>query len=659
MDKISYTWLRGAFQCIAENTALLVTDSTEDNLPIETSIAEFKGVLKSMPETNHEQKSPETLLKTVFGYESFRPLQREVILNVCAGCDTLAVMPTGGGKSLCYQIPALIKNGLTVVVSPLIALMQDQVSQLEALGIPAVLLNSSLAWEKYNANAEKIRTGKAKLLYVSPEGLNSGRIQDLLHSEAVFVDCITIDEAHCISEWGPDFRPDYLEIAAIREQFPRAVCLALTATATARVQRDIISHLHLQNPAVLVSTFNRPNIYLSVQKKENAFFQLCSFLSEHQNQSGIVYCFSRRTVDELTARLTKNGINAINYHAGLSDIERSKHQNDFIHDRINVMVCTLAFGMGINKPDVRFVVHYDMPKSVEQYYQEIGRAGRDGLDATALLLYSPQDIRKIRYFFDDSADSQKAERLLQGIISYAESRTCRRKVLLSYFGDRAPENTTGTCCDLCTRGPIQESDVTIVSQKLLSCILRTNETYGISYISDILLGAKTERILENGHNRLSTWGIGKELSKRDWQELCKCLIEADYVFKSEDHSVLFVTEYGRQALYERRTIFLPVQFLAQKKSHPVFEKPKKPIAAIDQSDECAIRIAQRIRIWRRHTAEELNVPPYVIFGDKTLAVIATNKPKNEQELLLCHGIGQTKAERFGTAILGIVRDETE
>lgn len=401
----------------------------------------------------HYTKTPEYILKTVFGYDSFRHMQKNVIHNVISGRDTLAVMPTGGGKSLCYEIPALLMDGITVVVSPLIALMQDQVQQLESFGVPAVCINSSLDWNTYRKYCDRIRRGEIKLLYVSPEGLNTERIRNLLHSHNVSVDCITIDEAHCISEWGHDFRPDYMEIARMRKEFPQAVFLALTATATKQVQSDIVKNLGMDNPDILVASFNRPNILLNVERKTEPLEQILDFVSRHMNQSGIIYCFSRKQVDEISDKLQRKGLKVLSYHAGLSDAVRARNQKDFIQDKVDIMVATVAFGMGINKPDVRWVIHHDMPKSIEQYYQEIGRAGRDGLQSEALLLYSPADIRKIRYFFNEAADASKAEKLLQGMIRYAESDSCRRKTMLSYFGENYssdPEKENNSCCcDIC------------------------------------------------------------------------------------------------------------------------------------------------------------------------------------------------------------------
>ena len=612
--------------------------------------------------------SPEKVLKNVFGYQSFRPLQKEIIADVLKGKDTLAVMPTGGGKSLTYQIPALIFDGITVVVSPLIALMQDQVSSLAANGVPAVFLNSSLEWDSYLESIRSIRDGSIKLVYVSPEGLATQRIQDVLHS--VKVCCFTIDEAHCISEWGHDFRPDYMGIAAVREQFADAVCLALTATATKQVREDIVTNLRLKKPDILVASFNRPNIFLSVKQKRDAFSQVVDFLHEHKDESGIIYCFSRKQVDQLADSLKDCGLSVLPYHAGLTQEQRTHNQELFIRDKVQIMIATVAFGMGIDKPNVRFVIHYDMPKSVEQYYQEIGRAGRDGLPSEALLLYSPADIHKIRYFFDESADSEKAEILLQGMIAYATCRTCRRRALLAYFGETLSdaEENSAPCCDICDAGPVPDADVTIPVQKFLSCIIRTRQRFGMSYVIDVLLGSRQKRIIDNGDNMLSTWGIGTEMERNDWFELGSCLLDTGYITKSDDYGVLSVTSRGKSILVSRETVILPFHY-EEKRNTITIEKPghgsaakpgfmlhKKPLAVIDDSDAEAVRIVSELKEWRKRTADEENVPPYVIFGDKTLADIAVKKPSSRSDLLAVYGIGEVKAEKFGSAILRIVQN---
>jgi ATP-dependent DNA helicase RecQ len=583
---------------------------------------------------------------------------------------------------LCYQIPALIFDGLTVVVSPLIALMQDQVSALVSNGVNAVFLNSSLEWKDYCRATDSIRAGMTKLVYVSPEGLATQRMQELLHSDGVVINCITIDEAHCISEWGHDFRPDYLEIASVRRQFPGAVCLALTATATKQVRDDIVKNLCMKKPQILVASFNRKNIFLEVQPKRDAFSQVVDCITRHKDESGIIYCFSRKEVDMLTRALTDTGYSVLNYHAGLTDAERTEHQEKFIRDRVSIMVATVAFGMGIDKPNVRFVIHYDMPKSLEQYYQEIGRAGRDGLPSHALLLYSPADIHKIRYFFNESTDSSKAELLLKGMISYATSRTCRRRALLGYFGEEyvpdacsrdLPDSDTDSCetacCDICTAAPVPLTDVTVPVQKLLCCIIRTQQRFGAAYVIDVLLGSRSKRIVDNRHDMLSTWGIGRELSKSDWFELVERLVEHGCLYKSGEYNILMISADGRDLLAARRKIELPVLFEGGKtesgrsensvRSFVLHKKEKVSVPGrdIDQSDAEAVRIASGLKEWRRKTADEENVPPYVILGDRTIADIAAKKPVTDSELKNVYGIGIIKAEKFGSAVLRIVRNE--
>ncbi len=635
--------------------------------------------------------APEKVLKEVFGYDSFRHLQKDIISNVLAGKDTLAIMPTGGGKSLCYQIPALIFDGITVVVSPLISLMQDQVDSLVANGVNAVFLNSTLEWENYLGSMNSIRRGETKILYVSPEGLNSSKVQELLHDIRVKVSCITIDEAHCVSEWGHDFRPEFLEIASVRRQFPEAVCLALTATATAQVRSDIIENLGLKNPDVLISSFDRPNIFLSVKPKNDPVSQVVDCIRRHWDESGIIYCFSRKQVDNLTQTLVDLGYSALNYHAGLSDEERKNHQNQFIRDQVQIMVATLAFGMGIDKPNVRFVIHYDLPKSLEQYYQEIGRAGRDGLESEALLLYSNGDLFKIRHFFTDAADPDKSEKLLQAMVHYSTARECRRKVLLSYFGEKysASENQKN-CCDICQSGPVPLVDMTIPCQKLMSCIIRTNSRFGATYVVEVLLGSRNKRILDNGHNMISTWGIGRELDKNQWLYLVSLLIEKNFLVKVGDYGILMLTNDGLSALKNRDEIRLPFDFGKSEtegqnalRSEGIFvpknragngstggilfpkpagkgKKPglkaefvlvKKNSESQNLTDEKSLKIISVLKKWRKATAEKMNVPPYVIFGDKTLRDIASKKPETVEALMDCNGIGENKADRFGQAII--------
>ena len=514
--------------------------------------------------------NPELVLSSVFGYKNFRPLQEAVINSVLAKKDTLVIMPTGGGKSLCYQIPALILKGITIVVSPLISLMSNQVASLEKHGIHSVFLNSSLEWKEYLKAVDEIKKGFVKIIYVSPEGLATSRIRDLLNEGNLEVSCITIDEAHCVSEWGHDFRPDYMEIFSVRKLFPKATMIALTATATEQVKKDIIKNLGLKKPEIFTTSFDRKNIFLEVQPKKSGESQVIDFLKNHKNESGIIYCTSRRQVDELFVSLKKKGYSVLNYHAGLPDDVRGEHQQLFIEDKVKIIVATVAFGMGIDKPNVRFVINFDLPKSIEEYYQEIGRAGRDGQPAWALLLYTYADVHKIRYFFTDMADPTKAEMKLKSMVNFASGNTCRRKALLNYFGEKY-EATTGEsdgswCCDICSnlREAKPLTDMTVPIQKFLCCILRTKSRFGAAYVIDVLLGSHNKRILENGHNMISTFSIGHELTKDDWHDLVDLLLEKEYIQRVGEYNVLELTDKGRDLLVTREKVLLP--FVIHEKS---------------------------------------------------------------------------------------------
>ena len=616
---------------------------------------------------------PEAVLKNVFGYLEFRAGQKEIIQNILAGRDTLAVMPTGGGKSLCYQIPALIFPGITIVVSPLIALMQDQVVALKEVGVNAVFLNSSLEYEEYGKTVKSIKSGEAKLIYVSPEGLATERLKNIFRESNLKVSCITIDEAHCISEWGHDFRPDYLEIISFRREFPDAPCLALTATATKQVRQDVLKNLELKNASVLVSSFNRKNIFLQVQPRTDGYRQIVSFIENHKDESGIIYCLSRKEVDSLAHELQANHFSALAYHAGLSDEERSENQKKFIRDQVDIMVATVAFGMGINKPNVRYVIHFALPKSIEQYYQEIGRAGRDGLPSTALLLYSAGDAHRVRYFFreKDEDESFKSERLLQAMLDFANARKCRRQILLNYFGEKyeggihAESNSNSEslfCCDICEGGGIKNQDVTIPVQKFLSCVYRVHERFGAAHIVDILLGSRNQKIIKNNHNFLSTWGIGTELSKQAWFELVAAMEDAGIIKRAGDYNVVTVTSLGKEILSCRDKVELPVRidFESPKKAELAFPKKnvilrkRQGVSDSLQNDAQTQNLAARLKLWRKKTAEENNIPPYYIFSDKTLTDLANKKPRTHSELRSVHGIGEVKAEKFGDEILALI-----
>lgn len=585
-------------------------------------------------------------MKSVFGYDAFRPLQAEVIESVLKREDTLVVMPTGGGKSICYQIPALIFEELTVVVSPLISLMKDQVDQLRELGVNAVLLNSSLSPEEYTRNTLLIRKGQARLLYVAPETLV--RRDTLALLDSVTVDCLTIDEAHCISEWGHDFRPEYRQLAGVREKLSGAVCLALTATATPRVQSDICQNLGFRKENKYVASFNRENLFLQVVKKKRPFEQTLHFLEKFPNQSGIIYCATRNTVETLAVKLQERGFNVRPYHAGLNDATRREHQEAFIRDDVPIMVATIAFGMGINKSNVRFIVHYDLPKSIESYYQEIGRAGRDGVRADCLLLFGYGDTRKIRYFIDQKEDPVQfrvALEHLEQMVKYAESRECRRAPLLRYFG----ENYTGPQCEMCDNctAPEREAetDVTVAAQKFFSCVYRTGQYFGAAHIIDVLRGSRSEKIIQRGHQNLSTYGIGKEYSKKEWLNLARQFVQKGMLKKDLVYGSLKLTEKAVAVMRGESRVFAALE------EEPVtYAKGKET-----ETGAYDAVLFERLREKRKALADSQRVPPYVIFSDKTLIEMATHLPQFKSDLLKISGVGEVKARRYGEIFLKLIR----
>jgi ATP-dependent DNA helicase RecQ len=593
--------------------------------------------------------TPASILKETFGYDTFRPLQSEVIENILERRDTLAVMPTGGGKSLCYQIPSLLFDGLTVVVSPLISLMKDQVEQLRAFGVPSLFLNSTLSPLEYQENMDYVRRGEAKLLYVAPETLLTPRILSLLDS--VQLDCLTIDEAHCISEWGHDFRPEYRQLVAVRKRYPKAVCLALTATATSRVRQDIRTTLKFSTTNEFIASFNRENLYIEVLPKRDAYAQTIEMLERYKDQSGIIYCFSRKQVDELSAYLKLRGYSVRSYHAGLEDTERKRNQEEFIRDDAQIIVATIAFGMGINKPNVRFVIHFDLPKSIESYYQEIGRAGRDGLPAHCLLLYSYSDVAKINYFIDQKQGSEKRVAIehLNAIVRYAEDeRTCRRKPLLNYFGESYAAESC-SACDNCTSAPTPLTDITIYAQKFLSCIKRADEKFGAGHIVDILLGLKNEKVLRWEHDKLSTYGVGTELSKKQWMHIARQLLSMGYVKQEGEFHTLSLTAKALDALRKREPIFGVLQEAERAKK----EVKKKAEIEYDSA------LFALLREKRKAMADEIGVPPYVIFSDKTLVEMAASYPQSMSSLLKISGVGQVKLRQYGETFLEVIRTYCE
>ena len=584
------------------------------------------------------------LLKQYFGFTSFRPLQEEIIRDSLAGRDTFALLPTGGGKSLCFQLPALVRDGLTVVVSPLIALMKDQVDALQASGIAATFLNSSLAAGEGRARLRGLHNGEYRLLYVAPERLMlSGFLSDLQRWN---VRLIAIDEAHCISEWGHDFRPEYRQIAELRKYFPDVPFMALTATATGRVREDIITHLQLREPKCYVASFNRPNLTYRVIAKNKPYDQLLDFLRGRPKESGIVYCLSRKATESVAQRLNTDGIKAKPYHAGLTPTERSTHQELFLRDNIRVVCATIAFGMGINKPNVRFVVHYDLPKNIEGYYQETGRAGRDGLPGECVLLFSAGDVVKQTTFIDEKTDLQErqiAREQLQQMVHYAECANCRRSELLAYFGEEFSADGCGAC-DNCL-SPRATFDGTLAAQKLLSCVYRIREKngfgVGLNHIVEVLTGADTEKIRKWGDERLSTYGIGKEHGRPEWAAIGRELIRLGFLRQTtEKFSVLEITNEGRAALKERRKVTLtrPVA-VPESKVHHVGE------IACDET------LFERLRELRKRLADERDVPAYIVFSDVALRQMARNYSESERDFARISGVGEKKLREFGEAFL--------
>ncbi|MFC1502609.1 DNA helicase RecQ, partial [bacterium] len=574
--------------------------------------------------------------------ETFRPFQKEVIENVLERRDTLAIMPTGGGKSLCYQIPALLFKGLTVVVSPLISLMKDQVEQLLELGVEAAVLNSSLSHQEYNKNTKRIRQNEIRLLYLAPETLLLPKTMALLSS--LQLDCLTIDEAHCISEWGHDFRPEYRQLIEIRDRFPDAVCVALTATATPRVQKDIKKSLNLEKSNTFIASFNRENLFLEIVPKTYPVEQTLEFLTHMSNQSGIIYCFTRRQVDELTEIIKSEGFSALPYHAGLPDEVRRLNQDMFIRDDVQIIVATIAFGMGINKPNIRFILHYDLPKNIESYYQQIGRAGRDGLNAHCRLLFSYSDVRKIQYFIKkkDKKEKRIANNHLNALLELTESGECRRVRILHYFGESYLERSC-EMCDICLGGKSSPVNVTIPAKKFLSCIKKTNEMFGTAHVINILRGSKSEKIKKFRHEKLSTYGIGKELSKKQWNALARQFLKMDLMHRDAEFGSLKLTPKGWNVLRGREEVV--ARMLHSVRKFSLAENDEK------SHDPDLLNLLMKKR---KLLADQAGIPPYAIFPDRTLIEMATFFPQSEDSLIQLHGVGSVKLKKYGRKFIDLV-----
>ena len=592
--------------------------------------------------------SLESALKHYFGYDFFRPGQKKIIEEALAYRDLLVIMPTGGGKSLCFQLPALLKSGLTIVVSPLIALMQDQVDSLQDNGIGATFLNSTIDYQTEKARSIEILQGKIKLLYVAPERLLNERFQPFLEQiiYQIGVSAIAIDEAHCVSEWGHDFRPEYRQLKQLRRRYPRIPIIALTATATKRVQQDIINQLQLRQPKVHLASFNRPNISYEVRSKDgNNYYQLLKAIRQ-QTGAGIVYCLSRRKVAETALKLKHDGIAALPYHAGLSDKERASNQTSFLRDDIRVIVATIAFGMGINKPDVRFVYHYDLPRSLESFYQESGRAGRDGEAARSILFFSFGDLKKIDYLIAQKPNVNEqriAHQQLNQVVDYAEGTTCRRKIILRYFGERF----TGNCanCDNCLN-PKPIEDWTIEAQKFLSCVARCEQKFGMRHVIDVLRGSRSKKVQQYGHHLLSTYGIGKNKSIDEWKMLGRALLHQGLVRESNNgYRILKLNKGSWEILRKQRGVTIAIN------------KPTKTADSNYNPRQAEAEILyDKLIVLRKQIADLQSIPPYVIFADSTLKLMSQLQPKNATEFNQISGVNQHKSAQYGEQFLSLIQE---
>jgi ATP-dependent DNA helicase RecQ len=593
------------------------------------------------------------ILQHTYGYQRFRGEQEQIIDAAILGNDSLVLMPTGGGKSLCYQIPAMVRPGIGLVVSPLIALMQDQVSALQVLGIRAAFLNSTLSAEDKHAVAAAMHQGDMDMLYIAPERLlQPGTLEWLQQFE---ISLIAIDEAHCVSQWGHDFRKDYLLLNQLKQSFPSVPRMALTATATARTKTEIVHNLELTDPQIFVSGFDRPNIHYSVAPKDDAKKQLIRFLLPHKENSGIVYCLSRKKVESTAQWLCSRGLTALPYHAGLSGETRAENQARFLREDAVIIVATIAFGMGIDKPDVRFVAHLDLPSSIEAYYQETGRAGRDGDPAQAWMVYGLNDVVQRNQFLDQSDASDKHKRneraKLDSLLGWCEVTGCRRQALLEYFGDDLP-NPCGNC-DTCESKPVTW-DATEAAQKLLSCVYRSGQRFGAGYVIDVLRGKEDERIQQNGHHAISTFGIGKDHSLGQWRSVIRQLIVRGLlVSDAESYGALRLTEKSREVLK------CHVQLLLREEvKEPRLTKGKTKSrfsTGVSDSDHA---LWDELRVCRKTLADEHNIAPYMVFHDATLMELMEMRPSSEAAMLNISGVGQAKLERFGKAFLDVIRQHT-
>jgi len=612
-------------------------------------------------------------LKKHFNFTSFRPNQEDIVHAVLAGRDVFAALPTGGGKSLCYQLPALMRDGLTVVVSPLIALMKDQVDSARTHGIPADFLNSTLSAEESRDTWRRLGAGQLKLLYVAPERISHAEFRQALGRFGLSF--IAVDEAHCISEWGHEFRPDYRTLGLLRTEFPAVPIAAFTATATRQVQRDVTRQLHLAKPFIVRASFDRPEIFYRVKPRvADGDAQIIEFVRRHQGQPGIVYRGTRKSVERTAAHLVRNGVHAVAYHAGLSDDERRTSQEAFLSNKASVVVATIAFGMGIDKANVRWVIHGDLPRSLEGYYQETGRAARDGNPAQTVLFYGKGDVASIRWHIrnmESSVEQQRAEARLQEVLHYAGSSVCRRIQLLAHFD----EQYTGNCgnCDICA-GEVELSDQTVAAQKILSAAVRTGERFGGHHLVDIVIGNATDRIMERGHHLLPTFGVGSDMDRGFWLSIVDDLAGRGYLVRGEGNAAGFrLTDSGRLLLKAKERYLTGAMQAAASSGGTAAREGKRDVRASRSSrqstDVARTRDAdlqfdrqdqkelfERLKALRTSIAREHEVPPFVVFSDKTLRVMVANRPADSAALLRCHGVGPRKLEAFGPQFLAAIRD---
>jgi ATP-dependent DNA helicase RecQ len=591
------------------------------------------------------------ILQSTYGYPNFRGDQEEIIEHVIAGKNAFVLMPTGSGKSLCYQIPALCREGVGVIISPLIALMHDQVSALQQLGIKATAINSGMSAQEINRAKSQIHSGEVDMVYVAPERLLMDDFLALLSETKVAL--FAIDEAHCVSQWGHDFRPHYTQLHELAEKFPHVPRIGLTATADTPTRKDIVERLGLVDGKTFISGFDRPNINYSIIPKNNAKAQLLTFIKQyHENESGIVYCLSRKATQETAAWLREQGFNALAYHAGMTSEMRAANQNQFLREEKIIMVATVAFGMGIDKPDVRFVVHMSIPKNIEAYYQETGRAGRDGLPSNALMIYGMGDAALLRNFIENSNAPDMQKRIehhkLNALLGLCEAACCRRQVLLEYFNDSCEPCKN---CDTCLTPPVT-FDGTVAAQKAISCVYRTEQRFGVMYLIDVLLGKNTDRITGFGHNNISTFAIGGEYSKVQWQSIFRQLVAQNLLAVDVvGHGGLKITAAGRAFLKEKQAIHL--RAYTGKEKPEKHSKSKVAPAVINDADKV---LFDALKAKRLELARAQNVPPYVIFHDKTLAEFATQKPESNDALAQISGVGEKKVARYGAAFLGVITE---